>query len=393
MSIPYNRSASFSDTEVAALKDWSDADRRNLCLTIWVDSEKMRVAMCPVHAVKKAIYMMPIPVTKNAEVQANFEGLRSAYAKYRCTVVFATMSFAGPVSQDHVVVTNWQCEARERVIHFTQLPFDLFPLDRRRFMNDLEAASYGLIAKYLINSLPLIFQPLWESHSQKSADKPTISLDGSSLVLSIGSGFGTSFICRDDSCDHNCVVSSEAGHGQAITCDEKDPNYTEELGFIRFVSQKLHGSSHQPEWEDVCACRGLELAYQYLKLKKRVEEETWPNYEKIRSYAMSNEDPDALTAFKMHYRFVMRAAQSMVLGIQCQRVFIISERQVQNRPLMLQIADDLQQAFEDHPRAEWFKKITVYIQKSPSSFSLSGGLFLSRVLAVAHQRQSHLSTS
>ncbi|OHT03589.1 hypothetical protein TRFO_29024 [Tritrichomonas foetus] len=393
MSFSFNspsRSASFSDTEVAAIQGWDMDDRRNLCLTIWVDSQNMQIAMCPVRIAKKAIYMQPIPVTKCTEVQENFEGLRSAFAKYKCTVVFATMSFAGPVSQDHVVVTNWQCEARERVIHFTQLPFDIFPLDRRRFMNDLEAASYGIIARFLSGSLQSIFDPVWENETTKEP----LNLTGSSLVLSIGSGFGTSFICREDSCDHNCVVSSEAGHGQAVLCSESDPNYQDEVDFIQFVSQKLHGGSHQPEWEDLCACRGLELAFQFLKKKKRqVELEICPNYDQIRQLALSGEDSDALTAFRIHYRFVLRAAQTLALGIQCQRIFLISKRQVKNTQVIKMISDDLRKSFEDHPRAEWFKRIAVYMQKAESTFSLSGGLFLSRVLAVAHQRQSHLATS
>lgn len=383
------RSASFVDTEVKALSEkWTDEERRNLCLTIWVDSHDMRVAMCPVHGQKKAIYMQEISVTKCTEVQRNFETLRQAFARYRCTVVFATMSFAGPVSQDHVVVTNWQCEARERVIHFTQLPFDLFPLDRRKFMNDLEAASYGIISRFLGGVLPQIFTRVWKSDESESA----ISLDGSSLVLSIGSGLGASFICRADSRDHNCVVSSEAGHGQAIVCSEKDPNYDEECEFIKFVSQKLHGGSHEPEWEDLCACRGLELAYQFLKARQKIELESPATYEQIREMVLQQRDPDALTAFRMHYRFVMRAAQTLTLGIQCQRVFLIGQRQVKNLPVLQMIAEDLQRAFEDHPR-KWFRKVAVYMQKSSSTFSLSGGLFLSSVLAIAHQRQSHVSTS
>lgn len=390
MTLSFSHSASFSDTDLVALKDWEEENRRNLCLTIWVDSQNMQIAMCPVNAPKRAIYMQQIPVSKSTEVLANFESLRGAFAKYKCTVVFATMSFAGPVSQDHVVVTNWQCEARERVIHFTQLPFDIFPLDRRRFMNDLEAASYGIIAKFLSSNLKSIFVPVWENETTKEP----VTLTGSSLVLSIGSGFGTSFICREDSCDHNCVVSSEAGHGQAVLCSEKDPQYQREVDFIQFVSQKLHGGSHQPEWEDLCACRGLELAYQFLKIKGRqVDLETWPNYDQIRQLALGNEDSDALDAFKIHYRFVIRAAQTLALGIQCQRVFLISRRQVKNATIMQKISEDLKNSFEDHPRAEWFKKIAVYMQRVDSSFSLSGGLFLSRVLAVAHQRQSHLATS
>jgi glucokinase len=300
------------------------------------------------------------------------------------------MSFAGPVSQDHVVLTNWKCEARERVIHFTHLQVDLFPLDRRRFMNDLEAASYGIIAKSLGQSLSKIFFPILDP---SLAGSP-ISLDGSSLVLSIGSGFGTSFICRTDCSDHNCVISSEAGHSQAITCSATDPNYQDEIDFTRFVSQKMHGGSHQPEWEDLCACRGLELAYQFIKVKRRmIELETFPHYAEIQDAALTGSDPDALWAFRLHYTFVFRAAQTLSLSIQCQRVFLISNRQVKNLEVVRQMANDLKAAFEDHPRPHWWPKVVVYMQAYSSSFSLSGGLFLSRVLAVAHQRQSHIPSS
>jgi hypothetical protein len=138
----------------------------------------------------------------------------------------------------------------------------------------------------------------------------------------------------------------------------------------------------------------LELAYRWLKQeKRRVDLEVAPSYEQIRQLALSGEDPDALSAFRMHYRFVIRAAQTLALGIQCQRVFLISGRQVRNHEVMKLIGDDLKPAFEDHPRPGWFRNIIVYMQKEASSFSLSGGLFLSRVLAVAHQRQAHASTS
>lgn len=383
------RTASFCDTEVAALTHWSEEEKRSLCITIWVDSKNMRVALCPTKEPKKTIYMTPIKVRKAEDVRGNFENLRSALGSQHCQVVFATMSFAGPVSPDHVVVTNWNCEARERVIHFTQLPFDLFPLDRRRFMNDLEAASYGIIARFLRGSLPVIFSPLW-----KTETSDTISLDGSSLVLSIGSGFGTSFICRVDSSEHNCVVSSEAGHSQAYPCNFNDPEFELDERIIRFASQKLHGGYHQPEWEDFCANRGLELCYQFVIHEKghtegEREKIDHIDIEKIRNLALSG-DQDALEAFRLHYRFVIRAAQAMVLGIKCQRVFIISETQVKNYPLMASMSASLQKTFNDHPRKHWFNKVNVYVQQSNSTFALSGGLFLSRVFAVSHQKQSHL---
>ena len=378
------RTASFCDTDVAGLQHWSEEERKNLCITIWVDSKNMRVALCPAREPRKTIYLTNIHVSKSGDVLGNFESLRNAFGSHKCQVVFATMSFAGPVSPDHVVVTNWKCEARERVIHFTSLPFDLFPLDRRRFMNDLEAASYGIIARHLRQNLPAIFEPLW-----KTPTSDTITLDGSSLVLSIGSGFGTSYICRQDSSEHNCVVSSEAGHSQAYTCDPSDPYFEIESEFLKYAAQKLHSGSHQSEWEDFCALRGLELAYQFFKSRNKIKVEQ-TDYEKIRQLAIDETDPDAVEAFKMHYRFVIRAAQSMVLAIRCQRVFIISETQVKNRKLMPKLAPILQQEFWNHPRCDWLKQVNIYIQQSTSTFALSGGLFLSRVFAVAHSKQSHM---
>ena len=85
----------------------------------------------------------------------------------------------------------------------------------------------------------------------------------------------------------------------------------------------------------------------------------------------------------------MRAAQSMAIGIQCQRVFIINQVQVLNAPLMSQLSNNLQETFEDHPRSSWFKKIAVYVQNITSMFPLSGGLFLSRVFAYTNHNQLH----
>lgn len=390
------RSASFSDTEITALQSWTQNERKNLCLTIWVDSQSLQVALCPAIKTtnKKSIYQQPVQIGKAADLNATFEKLRNNIAKYNCTVIFATMSFAGPVSQDHVVVTNWKCEARERVIHFTQLPFDLFPLDRRRFMNDLEAASYGIIARSITHSLADIFSPIWPT--SKSQNSESITLDGSSLVLSIGSGFGVSYICCINSLGHNCVVSSEAGHTQAVLCSTNDPEYEKEKKFVQYVSQKLHGGAHMPEWEDLCACRGLELAYQSIKIGNEHtldEDRKWPNYDEIRDLA-SKEEPDmnAIEAFKLHYRFLMRAAQTMVLGIQCQRVFVISQVQVQNYDLVMNMKDELQQTFVNHPRKEWISNIAVYAQRTMSMFPLSGGLFLSKIFAVTRQNQTHNSS-
>ena len=381
------RTASFCDTDLNALKNWTPEERKDLCLTVWVDSKFMTIALCPAKEPRKTIYMQRIAVTKREEVLNNFEMLRNAFGSNECQVAYSTMSFAGPVSSDNVVVTNWKCEARERVIHFTSLPFDLFPLDRRRFMNDLEAASYGIIARNLRNNLHLIFKPLWKIYEDEDEH---IHLDGSSLVLSIGSGFGTSYICRADSSENNCVVSSEAGHSQAYQCSYEDPQYELEQKLFKYCTEKVHASSHQPEWEDFCAIRGVEMIYTFLKKEKgEIIDPRHADYELIRQLAFSGRDPDALEAFRIQYRFVIRAAQSLVLAIKCQRVFIISEYQVKCYPLMERFAADIRNEFENHPRRTWLNDVHVYVQESTSTFALSGGLFLSRVFAVAQSKQAH----
>ena len=95
---------------------------------------------------------------------------------------------------------------------------------------------------------------------------------------------------------------------------------------------------------------------------------------------------DAKLAFELHYRFLMRAAQAMVLGIQCQRVFIINQVQVKNYPLVTQMSSELQKVFEDHPRNDWISHIDVFVQRIESMFPLSGGLFLSRIFALSRQK-------
>ena len=381
------RTASFCSTDLEELSCWSEKEKRELCLTIWLGSTHMTIALCPAHDPKKTIYLNKILVSTSEQVMDNFENLRNSLGNYQCQVAFTTMSFAGPVSSDNVVLTNWKCEAREKVIHFMTLPFDLFPLDRRLFINDLEAASYGIISRNLHHNLHLIFTPLSKLSNKIPQNNVPVNLDKSSLVLSIGNGFGTSYICMDDAADNKCVLSSEAGHSQAYQCSVDSPYFDFETRLFQYVALKNHSGAHQPEWEDFCAIRGLEMIYQFIKHEKGEPEGKTVNYETIKQLALRFHDVDALEAFKTQYRFVLRAAQSLVLAIKCQRVFLISEFQVQNFEIMKILKDELLAEFNDHPRKSWLKGIPIYIQHETSSFALSGGLFLSRSYAVTSSHQ------
>ena len=384
------RTASFCATDLEELQHWTQKEREELCLTVWLDSTHMTIALCPARDSKKTIYLKKILVSTAEQAMENFETLRNVFGANHCQVAFSTMSFAGPVSSDNVVLTNWKCEAREKIIHFTALPFDLFPLDRRLFINDLEAASYGIISRNLHHNLHLIFTPLSSLSNIPPQNNTPIDLEGSSLVLSIGNGFGTSYICRVDSSENKCVVSSEAGHSQAYQCSYDSPYCEFESRLFQYIALKNHSGAHQPEWEDFCAIRGLEMIYQFIKREKgeSIEGRT-VNYETIKQLALRYHDVDAIEAFKTQYRFVIRAAQGLVLAIKCQRVFLISEFQVQNFELMKLLKDELLAEFNNHPRASWLKGVPIYVQYTTSTFALSGGLFLSRTYAISSANKSH----
>lgn len=364
---------SFSDTEITALEKWTDEDRLNLCLTMWVDSIGFGFALCPVTDLKKAIYLIQPDALSANDVYNAIESLRTAIMKYNCSISYASMSFAGPPSPDNVIITNWNCSASSRIIIFSEIPFDVFPLDRRLYLNDIEACSYGIIHKSLENSLPKLFTSYWNKIKNDQ-----IPINGSSCIFSISDGTGISFICKDGAGFHNCVVSTEAGH-TIFSVNPIDEKHKMETDFLYYLSRKLYAGRIMPEWEDVCAYKGLTRLYSYLKKKQKIKMKEWPSYDEIWKMAVNDEDDDAKLAFKIHYGFIMVAAQSLSLISSCKRVFVISKKLPNELSIIEKNKDFLKEVFEDHPRNYWLKDVRVYFQKAESHFVLSGGLYLSKI--------------
>jgi len=374
---------SFSEVDFESISKWSSEDRQSIILTIWVDCVNIQAGISSLANPKKTMYFSPVSVSNSSDAYGVLQTLRTKIAFNKCNVCYSVISFAGPVLSDHVVITNWNCESKEKVIHFTQIPYELAPIDRRNFINDLEASSYGIIARYFSESIDSIFDLLWKT--PKTSGKCSIS--GSSLVLWIGSGFGCSFICRDDFTDSNSVVSSEAGHSQAFMCDPGSSDFVFEKDFFSYVSQRFYSKSHQPEWEDLCSFRGLEEIYSYFCMINHATQSRKYLYQEILSMALKH-DEIALKSFFWFYKFIIRASQSFCFAVRCQRVFIISDFQVQSYEILMSFKDRLQKEFYSHPRSEWLENTEVFVQKQKSMFPLSGGIFLSRIHALGLKNNS-----
>ena len=384
----YDFPRSNSESDLSCMGHWPDEFRRNLCVNVYVDSDKMAASFTPLESRDVASTEI-VMCMKASDVLSFLEKIRKSLVDLGCNVLYSVMSVAGPISHDHVTVTNWAADLSERVIYFDSLPFEVFPIGRRFFLNDIEAASHGIIAHGERGSLESLFTQLWPCARESS-----VNLHGTTLVVSIGPGEGVASICEDHFTKKKFVIRSELSHGQnyGSALDERD------AAFLAFVSRTVYSGVHLPEWEDFGSYRGLELAYIFLTQGSRMRDE---NDEEIDWLSLPGQayldivekakqgDKMALEAFKLHYRFIMRGLQSMAMAVACQRVLLVSVAQVKNTPLVLSFANDLKRIYEDHPRTEWFQKVPVYVQKTFSLFPLNGGLAVAKQKAreYIHEKQ------
>lgn len=372
----YNCPRPAYQSDASDIKNWPDELKKNLCVNIYVDSDKMAAAFNSLGTEKIATTEIVL-CKKASDVISFLEEIREMIVKLECNVLFSVLSVAGPISHDHVAVTNWPADLSERVLYFDSLPFEVIPIGRRFFLNDIEAAAYGLIAHDEHGTLESLFTQLWSSEK----DSP-LTLKGSTLVASIGPGEGVANIASDHFTGKKFVISSELGHSQAYG----HALTGQDAAFLEYVSRTVYAGVHLPEWEDFGSYRGLQLAYRFLTQPSEENDETIGSEEYVELVERANHgDSVALEAFKLHYRFIIRGVQSMAMAVACQRVLIVSIAQVMNTPLVLTFADELKRVYEDHPRSEWFQKVPVYVQKEFSLFPLDGG-----IAVAAHKAREYM---
>ena len=119
-----------SESDLSCLKDWSDDSRKNLCVNIYVDSDKMAASFTSLDSPNVATTEI-VPCMKSSDVLSFLEQLRVSLVGAGCNVLYSAVSVAGPISHDHVTVTNWTADLSERIIYFDALPLEVFPIGRR----------------------------------------------------------------------------------------------------------------------------------------------------------------------------------------------------------------------------------------------------------------------
>ncbi|OHT17109.1 hypothetical protein TRFO_12621 [Tritrichomonas foetus] len=319
------------------ISKWSQSDRQHVCLGIFVDSEKIIMGVSSLNRPEIKIYSDIHYFDKTFDFFNEIEKVKNIFIANDCQVLFSVMSVAGSISHDHVMISTLIRGTHEQVILFNDLPYEIFPLDRRLFINDTVTAAYGIISIHENGNLSDYFLDSWNQQS-----KENISLDGTSIVLSFGSKNGVAFIIEDEIDHQKRVISSELSHSQIQTQNMNEI----EKEFVKFISQKIYASAFVPEWDDVSSYRGLELAYAFVNphLKDSIyldenhndgdHSTEYVKFSQIQAMAASG-DKGALKAYILYYRMITYTTQFMSLALSnIKRIFLISTEDFRNKKLI-----------------------------------------------------------
>jgi len=189
----------------------------------------------------------------------------------------AVVDVAGPVTENgsKAELTNYsttisgQEGVASRILVSAQLPSSLFPPGKTRFLNDLEAACFGLMKLSGDGHIEDYFVPLCEGKGERNIKfRP-----GSTYVVcSVGTGLGSGVIKYVTGRMHE-VIPLEAGHCTVTPYPPNHPlrKYSERVN--TYLAKRLYNDTNDVEWEDVCSGRGIGncfSAFEYLKTGKEV---------------------------------------------------------------------------------------------------------------------------
>jgi glucokinase len=185
----------------------------------------------------------------------------------------SVLALAGPIKGDCVEITNYDEGARELFV--SELTDLLFPRGKTKFINDLEAACYGIISLGVEKKLNDFMASLWlpNEKSNLSVDLADVSckiilcmLTLLDAVLSMGTGLGVGIIQFSPSFEGRIKykpLALEAGHCLIPFPASGSAFYDRDVARLRYLSKKLYNSKYGVEYEDICSGRGLQYCYEF----------------------------------------------------------------------------------------------------------------------------------
>ncbi|KAL6064298.1 putative Group A glucokinaselike [Balamuthia mandrillaris] len=294
----------------------------------------------------------------------------------------ACLAGAGRISPDGEVldVTNFHGDATHRRLKRSELPSFLFPPTKTHFINDLEGTCYGVSSMNASGALDQCFKPLW---GPASSDKVTLQPDHY-LVLAVGTGLGIATLLslrRSPVRGGFQVMPMEFGHVAISPVGPANAAYAEETRLLEYISEKLYNKEHAIEYEDIVSGRGLAITYKWVLDEANVQDESLRSLDagKIAKNATNSEAcPYAHKAMMLHFKFLMRIAKNLCIGLQVRGMLLAGDNQVNNNLFLEQNLESLRAEFFDHPKKAWIEDIDLFTQTKPVNLNLHGALYVAR---------------
>ena len=302
--------------------------------------------------------------------------LKSLSGDIKC--ISSSLSFAGPITENTVVITNWPGRYVNRTLSLTELPDFLFPKEKTKFLNDTESTAYGIVALNRQGVLEKYIEKLFVESSPKGGPVS----DRRTAVICPAVGLGCSLIVQTPLFHRKIVVPTELGHLELPIVGHKHVNHKLEKDLVKHISNQNYDGELAVEFEDVASGKGLCNIYQFLyhNTNGKLLDFSTLDGGKIAQMA-KDKDPVAYKALTMYNQMVIRAAKSISTAMNCDSVILASDSQVFNNFIIKENYDTMKNEFYEFIRPNWLNTITVFTQKEKMNFNLCGTSHMAHTLA------------
>ena len=274
---------------------------------------------------------------------------------------------------EEIDITNFKGGPEHRFLLRSELPPLLFPLPVTVFLNDLQAASYGVLSLAMSGRLGSYFSPLWG----KQVDIQ--SQGGHYLIVAPGTGLGASALLWFGDVQKYIAMPLEAGHTSVPLLGPDHPDFAYESDLFAFVSRKCWQGRCAIEFEDLVCGQGVVNIYLWLCDRHRHTPPATLDAQVIVDLAFA-EPADALAseALYLHYRFMARFSANLTVCTQVAGVFWAGSNQVLNDKFIRSRAADLQRDWSQHSKAEWLQDVPVLGQIQDVNVNILGTILIAQ---------------
>jgi glucokinase len=208
-------------------------------------------------------------------------------------LISAVLSFAGPIINNTVEMINWTDRGK---ISKEDIKSLITPATNVRFLNDMEAAAYGMLARnkgFVQPEIMNLYEPT-KSNNEKN---------GNILLLMPGTGMGVSAIFSGKNDDF--IIACEMQHSAIPVIDKRQEQV------LNIMKHDL--DIEKPSWEEFISGPGLESIYRCLGIIESGENIKSIEASEIARSAVQGQSDLCAEALSMYYQCCGALVQSLAL--------------------------------------------------------------------------------